>query len=264
MLHAWGIWENTGFEDNNYFISYSALLNICHRPGPWDCCPKQNHREHTNIEKYIIYLVMILNGSLSSLTFHGNKFIPDKLKEQIHLKDEWQSCRLCYTVWLLCSFLFISMLKLKEFYICQKKDEFIIRRGGSCSFSEFSSAKLEQESQGWRMVVTLTSACGYNSSFNWTWKFRIVLGVTQSSSRKPAFKSRVGQELHQEFGKCHCSRMSWMLSARDGSRASTQWYRESSGSSALLINNWVPTSKQNTFPVKHSRKMNILFSPCHF
>lgn len=44
----------------------------------------------------------------------------------------------------------------------------------------------------------------------------------------------------------------------------SQWHRKSRGSSALLVNSCLPTSKQNTSPEKHSRKMNILLSPCHF
>lgn len=64
-------------------------------------------------------------------------------------------------------------------------------------------------------MVGSSSACGYNSLFKGTWKFRIVLGVTQSSIRKPALKSRLAQELHKESVSWHCSRMSWVLSPRD-------------------------------------------------
>lgn len=48
-------------------------------------------------------------------------------------------------------------------------------------------------------MVASSSACGYNSLFKGTWKFMIVLGVTQSSIGKPALKSRLAQELHKEF-----------------------------------------------------------------
>lgn len=108
-------------------------------------------------------------------------------------------------------------------------------------------------------VVASSSVCGYSSLFRCRWKFRIVLGVTQSSISKPAFKGRLAQELHKEFVSWHC-RISWGLSPGPALTV----LQEKQWSSALLINNSF-LNQSKTLPQKNTpEKWIFWFHPVIF
>lgn len=161
--------------------------------------------------------------------------------------DRFADCS--YTVWLLCSFQFISVLELKELYICEKKAEFIIRRSGCCSFSEFSSTELEQESQvgrsGVQQLCCVTIPCLMHR------EVQDCVGCDSELHQQSCISGQACSGIAEGICSWHC-RMSWVLSP---GRVPGQW------SSALLMNNSF-LNQSKTLPQKNTpEKWIFCFHP---